>query len=148
MWRELEAETGCSSYVDYLVKFRISSPNLWPFFEFRKHRYDSHVCCTILDLSRNADSTLTITGQDFSSHSHEITNSGHTATKILQALRDPPITACSRVVLWWSDVSEQAFRDLVIVCGLGLRVGPRFFQAIFDRLDGSIHSTAEWPPGF
>ena len=45
---------------------------------------------------------------------------------------------CLRVVLWWLSgrtESEDANSNLLDVCGLGLKVSPRFFDAIVDRAD-------------
>ena len=90
--------------------------------------------CSIVDIWRRGDSRIETASTDFSAE----TGARSAATKILKTLRHPPQDVCLRVVLWWLDEeteAEDANEDLLDVCGLGLKVSRRFFEAIVDRAD-------------
>ena len=89
--------------------------------------------CSVIDLSRIADSNITFSVQDFYSESD--TSPKPTAKELLQTLRQPSQTTCLRVVLWWLDGTRTVPAELLDVCGLGLKIGPRFFEALIERAD-------------
>lgn len=89
------------------------------------------IMCSVIDLSRIADSDITVSVQDFYSESN--TNPKPTAKELLQTLRQPPQTTCLRVVLWWLDGTQTVPAELLDVCGLGLKIGPHFFEALIER---------------
>ena len=89
------------------------------------------IMCSVIDLSRIADSNITLSVQDFYSESN--TSPKPTAKELLQTLRQPSQTTCLRVVLWWLDGTQTVPAELLDVCGLGLKIGPRFFEALVER---------------
>ena len=57
---------------------------------------------------------------------------------MLETIRHPPQNVCLRVVLWWltwNTLTGDENSDLLDVCGLGLKIDHRFFEAIVDRGD-------------
>ena len=146
VWVDLRAETGCSSYNEYLEKSaqgHLCFPYYRP-YNHLSHRPESNnddgcrqFMCSIIDLSRNEENTISISSRDY----HGETNREETATKVLQNLRQPPQTACLRVVLWWGNDDGGVPIEMLNVCGLGLKIHPRFFGALGDRADkGSLQS--------
>ena len=87
--------------------------------------------CSIVDLSRNTNSIMDVRGQDFFSPPLDNTE---TATKVLEALRRSSATTCLRLVLWWLGTPKCLSSQLLDVCGLGLGIGPSFFEAITERI--------------
>lgn len=148
VWAEIRAETGYSSYSEYLEK----SGQGYLYFPFYRP-YDGYVhpgyppqsnneqfMCSVIDLSRDEMSAISIRSQDYLG----ATNCEETATKVLEDLRQPPQTACLRVVLWWGNEKNLIPTELLNVCGLGLKIHPRFFGALSDRADkGSLQGLCQ-----
>ena len=86
--------------------------------------------CAIIDLSKDADSTIVINTEHFE-------GDNATAADVLVAIRQPPRKSCARVLLWSTEPKGRSARILqshfLDVCGLGLRVGPEFFLAVAHR---------------
>ena len=136
VWKSVRAETGCSSHNEYLEEsaqrhlisleqeLGTSNEEASQWFE-----------CSVVNLSRNENSTIIISSQDY----HPESNRPETATELLEDLRQPPPTAYVRVVLWWDvrDIRKQQDqpKDLLNICSLGLKIHPRFFEAFIDRAD-------------
>ncbi len=97
------------------------------------------IMCSVIDLSRDADSNTTLSVQDYYSESNS--NPKPTAKELLQNLRLPSQTTCLRVVLWWLDGSPTVPEELLDVCGLGLKIGPRFFEALIERANKRSHQS-------
>ena len=141
VWEEIRAETGYSSYNEYLDKSaqgHLCFPYYRPFNfshrpELSKNEGGQRFMCSVIDLSRDENSTISISSQDY----HGETKPKETATKVLEDLRQPPHTACLRVVLWWGSDDGGVPTEMLNVCGLGLKIHPRFFGALGDRADKS-----------
>ena len=134
VWEDVRAETGCSSYNEYLGKsaqshlcFPYNNPSR------AKDGRSLQFKCSVIDLSRDGKSAISISSQDY----HGETNREETATKVLEDLRQPPQTTCLRVVLWWGNEQGVEPTELMNVCGLGLKIHPRFFGALSERTDKS-----------
>lgn len=128
VWEDISAETGYLSYYEYLKKsaqshlcFPHHQPPSPPSFQ------NQRFMCSIIDLSRDEKSNLSISSQDYYSEARL------GATEMLGNLRHPSQTTCLRVLLWWGYKDYGVPRDLFDVCGLGLNTHPRFFEALFDR---------------
>ena len=134
VWKHIWAEISCSSSNEYLDKS--AQRQLFGLFqelEASREKESQSFMCSVVNLSRNENSTITISSQDY----HGEANRRETATEVLEDLRQPPPTAYLRVVLWWGgwDDEKQEPRDLLNICSLGLKVHPRFFEAFIDRAD-------------
>ena len=127
VWNDVRIETGFSSYNESLERSqRISFPS-----PMVPQRY------SIIDIwKRNNSGKIETTSQDFNPD----TEPRSAATKILNTLRHPSQDVCLRVVLWWlgdymddgMNEGETGSEDLLDVCGLGLKISPRFFHTIDD----------------
>ena len=142
VWEDLRAETGCSSYNEYLEK-SAQGHLLGPYQELETSNEEGihSFMCSVVNLSRNENSTITISSQDYHGEVNQGEPAKEVATEVLQDLRQPPPTAYLRVVLWWSGWADDKHgrpNELLNVCGLGLKIHPRFFEAFIDRysLDG------------
>ena len=135
VWESIRAETGYSSYNEYL--YESAQRHLFSLEQelgTSKEEESRSFMCSVVSLSRNENSTITISSQDY----HSEANRGETATEVLKDLRQPPPTAYLRVVLWWGgwdDEKQDQPKDLFNVCSLGLKIHPRFFEAFIDRAD-------------
>ena len=92
--------------------------------------------CSIVDIWRGEDSKIKITTEDFRDHAE----APSTTTRILEAIHHPPQRVCLRVLLWWlhGEILEgNAGSDLLDICFFGLKLSPRFFEAIVDRMSTS-----------
>ena len=133
LWADLEAETGFSSYKEYLKAYEGRHPDLkklldtipdWPFVGSPFPH-----SCAIYDIEDRDCACPTITLQCSTS----------SAERILLALRRPSAIATARIVLWQPGPRGK----MVDALGLGLRIQPRFFQAYYDR-----HAHARRPERF
>lgn len=126
LWDALKAETGCSSYVDYLETYRAKRAymervldHLTPAFQdeytFRESNF------TILDLSYNEESVPRVFPR-FNDTS---------AVRIVTALRQPPANVTVQILLWNS--AAYLHQDVVNPLGWGLKIDPRFFGALCGR---------------
>lgn len=117
-------ETGFSSFTEYLTQSNlITFPSL---IVPQK--------CSVVDIRRREGSGVETAIHDFSTEP----KARSAATKILETLLHPPQNVCLRVVLWWLSEgreAEDSHPNLLDVCGLALKVSPRFFEAIVDRAD-------------
>ena len=129
VWEDVSAETGYVSYYEYLK----TSAQRHLFFPHYEPTYcppsssSQRYMCSIIDLLRDEKSNLSMSSQDYYSEARL------GATEMLGNLRHPSQTACLRVLLWWSYDNYGEPRDLFEVCGLGLKIHPRFFEALIDR---------------
>lgn len=125
-WDALKAETGCSSYVDYLETYRAKRAyletvldHLTPAFQdeytFRESNF------TILDLSYNEESVPRVSPRC----------NDTSAVRIVTALRQPPANVTVQILLWNS--AAYLHQDVVNPLGLGLKIDPRFFEALCGR---------------
>ena len=137
-WEEITVETGFASYIAYLEAYEHENQFAQDVL-LRKKLEDrsfgdaedpAQFSCSILDLSKDADSAITI-----SMNHYEGGNA--TAANVLRAIRQPRRNLCARVLLWSTEPRGSSARILhssfLDVCGLGLRVGPEFFAAVAHR---------------
>ena len=134
-WQAVRTEAGHPTYLEYLY----ATDHEYLGSRCADQRKDVHpIKCSIIDLSINTRS-VTMSAQEFCS---EI-SPAETAKEILAALRQPPRSACLRIVLWWLTDREHSglTPELLNVCGLGLKIDSRFFEAIIEKTDRGYLST-------
>ena len=133
-WKDLKDEIGFGSYNEYLEAYR-EQESVIRFLKTLTSSMKSteQPLCSVVDISRDHDSSATISSQDYGS------NQGN-ATKLLGDLRHPPQTSMCRILLWWLRPKYAYPTWLLDVCGLGLRIGPQFFDALHAR--ASVYSRA------
>ena len=128
LWAILKAETGYSSYTDYVkaykagrpypgketdqLTFRISFPSLRSCGEIFSR-------FTILDLSDDEDRRGKITQRCDSA----------SAATILRSVRRPPANVAVQIILW--NLNARTQYDELNALGLGLRLNPRFFGDLY-----------------
>ena len=136
-WKEVAAETGFTSYLEYLEAYEHESRFAQDVISAKKIEDRSfgsedlaRFSCSIIDLSKDAESAIT-----FSTNHYEGSNA--TATDVLESIRRPPRSSCARVLFWSTEPRGRSARILqtrfLDVCGLGLRVGPEFFMTVNHR---------------
>ena len=136
-WKEIAAETGFASYLNYLEAYEHESRFAQDVLQ-RKKIEDctfgsedlSRFSCAMIDLSKDVNSAINV-----STNHYEGGNAA--AADALKDIRQPPKSSCARVLLWFTEPKGNSARILpswfLDVCGLGLRVGPEFFGAVADR---------------
>lgn len=116
----LKAETGYSSYADYLKAYSVDRPYIWE--ALRHLEIDNYSPFkdqfTILDLSKEKTSGLRVVPRCYST----------SATRIVTALRQPPANVAVQIALWYS--GNYACPNVLSALGLGLKIDPRFFEAL------------------
>ncbi len=124
LWAELKAEIGYDSYITYLetnerrqqdIKSLLQARYLPPYL-----RRTLSSSCAIFDLHHGESAYPKI----------DLHCSSNIGAEILSALRHPPATAIARIVLW---DTFNLYEDMMDALGLGLRIQPRFFQALLAR---------------
>lgn len=126
LWDALKAETGCSSYADYLENYRAKRAylgrvldHLTPAFQVEYTSRKSNF--TILDLSGDEHSPRRVFPRC----------NDTSAVRIVTALRQPPANVAVQILLWNS--AAYLHQDVVSPLGLGLKIDPRFFGALCGR---------------
>ncbi len=136
----LEAETGFASYAAYSYSLG-DNPAYHTLFLFAESLDDSDANsrCAIIDLLKEEDSPpkASLRCENLS------------AVQALQSLRTPTKGVDVQIVLWSfnNDFDEIMDQQFVTVFGLGLKLNPRFFQTLADKLPRSIPSATavnEW----
>lgn len=136
-WKEIAAETGFASYLEYLEAYEHENQFAQDVL-LRKKIEDrsfgsedlARFSCSIIDLSKDANSTINISAKHYE-------GGNALAADVLRAIRQPRSNSTARVLLWSTEPRERSARILqscfLDVCGLGLRVGPEFFVAVAHR---------------
>ena len=129
-WSAIQSETGFQSYVEYLENYQETHPHcgsiLAQVSKQNEGRIWGHLktdSCTIIDILRGNDKDIHTTAVGYDHFILGIKN-------IVESIRHPPQDAIFRVVLWWTYDSPQFSEDFLNACGLGLRLDPRFFEAL------------------
>lgn len=123
---DLKAETGYSTYAEYLEAYNAKRPYLegiLPWFIPTGHnRYTAGKSkFTVLDLSHNENSQSRVVTRCESI----------SATSIVRTVRHPPANVDVQIVLW--NAAGYLDPDVANVLGLGLKIDPRFFGALYGR---------------
>ena len=135
VWKEIEVETGFASCADYLDLYKDVRPDFKDLLEryqalpeqLQTHKYYSHADeIAIYDLSKQENLSV-----DLSLRRH-----CHSATELIQALREPPSNICLQLVLWslpsmWMD--QEAVDALL----LGLKLDP-YLVRDFDLVNHNL----------
>ena len=127
VWKDISAETGYLSYYEYLKKSaqrHLCFPHYEPIYRPPSSQ-SQRFMFSVIDLSRDEKSNLSISSQDYYSEARL------GATEMLENLRHPSQTACLECCCGGANYGEPG--DLFEVCGLGLKIHPRFFEALIDR---------------
>ena len=149
LWDDLEAETGFRSYFDYLKAYEKRYPHL------RKLKQQLRFMSTTApdqslkdegssDGPRHCCAIYNVYDGDDAFPKMNLQCGTSSANVILPALRQPTATATLRIVLWEAlDSVPEVLHSL----GLGLKIQPRFFQALLARnTDDETLDTFEEPP--
>ena len=132
-WKDLEAKTGFSSYIDYVRAYKDSDhqslPNL--LFDLKqdldqsKHRRYSQ-SCLLLEMFKGSDLVVELRRRWV----------GTCGTEVLETLRDPPREVCAQVFIWQIPEPEFISPRLVDAFGLELEISPQFFKALYLLVKG------------
>lgn len=144
LWAEIETETGYRHYYEYLIAYSGRYEYLWHLRYdlyhklLRDSREDSRKStCAIYDVNHIDNRCPRIVLQCDSS----------SGNKVLSAIRQPLSAEHVRIVLWevWAD--PRAGARMSDAVGLGLRIQPRFFQALLaiSKHGGSTQTVIERP---
>lgn len=129
---DIKAETGYSSYADYVEAYCANRPYLERVLLFigAGENVASKYGITILDLVKEGSSLPRVVWRCQS----------QSARNILMTLRQPPAYAALQIVLW--NATDYLIPNLVNKLGLGLKIDPRFFEA----LDEESRRRRHWDP--
>lgn len=128
LWDNLKAETGYSSYADYLRAYNEKHPYLervlHPLTQLAatKRHADRASRFTILDLSNDEDSRPRVVPRCDSI----------SVTSIVTTLRQPPANVAVQIVLW--NTTGYLNENVVNALGLGLEINPRFLELFVVRV--------------
>ena len=154
VWRDVKAETGYSSYKEYVGKLA----NLGQRFESLRYvlRNPTHwepvgeIC--VLDIQQDGSTVTSINA------GHSVTETpraphGSTewetprmiSTRLLQSLRSPPEGILARIVLWSIPREYGPHASIIEALGLGLDIDPSFFESLIDiNLSPKKRSRNDW----
>lgn len=122
LWEDLKAETGYSSYSDYLCASEERLSYSLEFAGYRLHTRGStkaeYASCVILDFSNGDDSRPRLS----------LRCSSSSGSVVLAALRQPSAGVAVRTVLWKTSELDEV---MVNAIGLGFKIHPRFFHVLF-----------------
>lgn len=133
---DLKAETGYSSYKEYLDSHQelYQRYSLLPTGFYGKPSGEKcEATCFILDLCRGQDLRVNVNLRCQSS----------SAAETLTILRHPPLDSSVQILLWSVDVISS---DWMSAIGLGLKIRPSFFDAVCDKLAYPTLRDARIPP--
>lgn len=107
--------------------------------------------CSLVDLSKCADSTISVETSDYGG-----TSVADSYTALLDTLRNPAPSICLRVLLWLVKKDSPVASELLDICGMDLKIDPQFFRTLINVVDPlqpsraqqhtAIGSQAETPP--
>ena len=124
LWNDLKAETGFTSYLDFLDR---ASPD-----ESFLRSLDAKEALKriIKDTAGSDQSKCAIVDVQDKDYKLSLRCNSSLATEILSALRQPPATTRISIVLWdTTSLTEEMLNAL----GLGLRIAAPFFDALVSR---------------
>ena len=130
-WDSIKFETGFASYAEFLDNYNAWFGQCEQVASVLRLERDSSTTdiCAIVNLSESNIARIEIETVEMV----QLNQPGRIDTvRVLESLRHPPESARFRVVLWWTGTSFGLSRDFLDVCGLGLRLDPRFFEALQD----------------
>lgn len=123
LWKDIQAQTGFSSYKDY-VRAHIDRGGaredldvLWQLIAFQND-YEPGEWCTIVDVTSHEDSPPELFIRYYGTEPY----------RLLAALRQPRKHVCVQVIVW--PVKTRVSARLTDILGLGLRMDPQFFLAV------------------
>ena len=124
---DLKAETGYSSYADYLEAYIANHEGLDKLLNRLKEglpRSDEHTPpFTILDLSKDENARLRVVPR--------FDDNIASATRVVTSLRQPPANVTVQIVLWNSKYSLH--KDTVNAFGPAFKMNPRFWGALCSK---------------
>lgn len=142
-WREIEAETGFSSYRSYLEAIKETEPHAKPLLDRVQWQYISRRPLGEVFVLDVLDDGRTVTSLEVPGASNSaLVSNGHSpglkpgpdheiSSKILRNLRSPPDNVTARVVLWSIPRGYTLHAGVIEALGLGLDIQPSFFHCLF-----------------
>ena len=127
LWKDLEAETGFTSYLGYLNGTATCESSLYLYgVKLALERLIKHTAGS--DIARCA--IVDVYDKDSTSRDFTLRCNSTSATEILSALRQPPAATIIRIVLWDSTSMTEEMLDAI---GLVLKIRASFFDALAAR---------------
>ena len=147
VWRDVKAETGFSSYKEYVQTLGNSEQRFEMLLRYLNHPdwYDCRDEIFVLDIQKNG-STVTSFNVAYPdensrpSYSLRLETSRKISTRLLKTLRSPPEDIPARIVLY-SITRAPHIRDSIIeALGLGLDIDPSFFETLCQMRTSQFRS--------
>lgn len=140
-WKDVEAETGYSSYLSFLKalpetgpQFKFLQDNMQP--SWQRHGFGE---IFVLDIQKDGSTSISLTVQSdsdvyprLSQHFEVSTLEEEPITQLLHNLRSPPENVPSRIVLWSVPSTYHPYTGIMDALGLGLKINPPFFETLFS----------------
>lgn len=136
VWRDVKAETGFSSYKEYvttLVNSRQCYGNLQFYLRQPDQSNDSGEIF-VLDIQKDGSKVTSLNAtypqinSPRPSHGSQLEASLKISTRLLQNLRSPPEDIPVKIVLWSMHRGSRPPVSIIDALGLGLDVDPSFFD--------------------
>ena len=131
VWRDVEAETGFSSYVSYLEDVQGTGEHFTSLIHRLKHTPAYfHSPCEIFVLDIHKDGRLVMSLElQYSGDQHFSNTIRKTNTQLLRHLRSPPQDVPARIVFTTIRPSNMT-ASIIEALGFGLDIDPLFFEAL------------------
>lgn len=148
VWRDVKAETGFSSYKEYVTTLvdwrqRYSSLRerlLWPEGPEGPSDWGE---IFVLDIQKDGSKVISLNAaysqinSPRPSHGSRLETSLKINTRLLQILRSPPEDIPVRIVLWSMHRESRPPASIINALGLGLDIDPSFFENLLHLLKTS-----------
>ena len=152
VWRDVKAETGFSSYKEYVETLVDSEQRFGELLEYLSSDapWDRWGEIFVLDIQKD-ESKLTSSNSAQSRAeprrpfygSYQYETDRKVSTRLLQTLRSPPEDIPVRIVLWSIHPESRPHASIIEALGLGLDLDPLFFESLSQlrEVSGKLLST-------
>ena len=132
-WKDVKAETGFSSYVEYLESLQDGGPQYKDLLERLMGMRGSRSAIGnlfLLDILKDGSTSVRseINAGDNRMSTSEVER---ITTQLLQTLRSPSESVLARIVFWSFPSKYILYDSIFNVLGLGLKIQPAFFGNVF-----------------
>ena len=148
-WKDVKAETGFSSYVEYLESLQEGGPQFKDLLDFLKSRPEYDVFqgfggqdFFVLDVLKDGSTSISL--EMAAGFTEQPQADGYRqSTQLLQHLQSPSESVLARIVFWSSHLWYSPCNSIIDALGLGLKIQPAFFEevsAFSPRRLGKLHA--------
>ena len=141
VWRDVKAETGYSSYKEYLRNLVESGLHFQPLLDNLRLFSSSDPCgeISVLDIQKDGSTVTSFNSAHLEVEPHQSFQRSQSETsrkissRLLQNLRSPPEDILARIVLWSTPRESNPHVRIIEALGLGLDMDPSFFESLINN---------------